>query len=72
MRRDRRTSVEADGAADESLDSDAAGRRLDCRIEDGEDGPTATLFPVDATADDIVTRWLTADEDAFVSLADWR
>lgn len=72
MRRDRRTHVESDRAAIETPDSDAPVRRLDCRVEDGEDGPKATLFPVDADGDELVTRWLTADESDVVSLADWR
>lgn len=72
MRRDRRTPVESDRTATETPDSDDLVRRLDCRIEDGEDGQRATLFPVDADGDELVTHWLTADEDDVVSLADWR
>jgi hypothetical protein len=72
MRRDRRTPVESDRAATETPDSDDLVRRLDCRIEDGEDGQRATLFPADADGDELVTHWLTADADEVVSLADWR
>lgn len=72
MRRDRRTHAEENRVASEQRDSVGAVRRLDCRIEDGEDGRTATLFPADADGDDLVTHWLSADEDDYVTLADWR
>lgn len=42
---------------------------LDCRIEEYGDRAECTLFPVDASADDLVTTWVTAaNDDAFVDL----
>ncbi|MFB6270477.1 MAG: hypothetical protein ABEH83_11060 [Halobacterium sp.] len=72
MRRDRRTQTEENRVATETADGDASVRRLDCRVEDDEDGRRATLFPVDAEGDELVTHWLTADESDFVALADCR
>jgi hypothetical protein len=72
MRRDRRTQTEENRVASETSDSDGSVRRLDCRVEDGEGGRKATLFPVDADGDELVTHWLTADEDDLVALADCR
>jgi hypothetical protein len=31
-----------------------------------------TLYPVDVTDEERLTHWLTADEDAFAALDEWR
>ncbi|WP_336036078.1 DUF7511 domain-containing protein [Halobacterium yunchengense] len=69
MRRDSRSRD--DGAREPTTSSDAVGR-LACRVEDGDDGATVTLFPAGADAADLVTHWMTADADDAVSLADCR
>lgn len=52
--------------------SDHAAPRLDCRIETGDGHEECTLFPADASEADLFTTWITAADDAFVSLAEMR
>ena len=57
---------------DEQHESAVSGQ-VAARVEaDGDDREECTLFPVDADADELVTTWLTAADDAFVDLADCR
>ena len=58
-------------APDDQPESAADGRVL-ARVEAADDGEECTLFPADAEPEDIVTTWVTAADDAFVDLADWR
>ncbi|MFC3477557.1 DUF7511 domain-containing protein [Halobacterium litoreum] len=53
-------------------DSDAAAGRVAARIEADDGREECTLFPADAPAHELVTTWVTAADDAFVSLDDWR
>lgn len=71
MRPDRRTPDEA-GAARETTDRDCVAGRLAAHVEVQDDERACTLFPADADADNLVTEWMTADEGAFVSIADWQ
>ena len=56
---------------DDQPESAAAGRVL-ARVESADGGEECTLFPADADPEDLVTTWVTAAEDSFVDLADWR
>ena len=56
---------------DDQPESAAAGRVL-ARVESAEGGEECTLFPADAPSHELVTTWLTAADDSFVSLDDWR
>jgi hypothetical protein len=56
---------------DDQPESAAAGRVL-ARVESADDGEECTLFPADADAEELVTTWMTAGDDAFVDLADCR
>lgn len=51
---------------------ETAAPRLDCRIEAQDGGEECTLFPADASETDLFTTWITAADDAFVSLEDYR
>ncbi|MDH5019118.1 DUF7511 domain-containing protein [Halobacterium rubrum] len=69
-----RTHRDDDAVAepDEQPESAASGRVL-ARVESADDGhEECTLFPADADADELVTTWLTAADDAFVDLDDCR
>jgi hypothetical protein len=77
MPRDRRSPADPEaGAASRTPDSepfDGDGvPRLDCRIDASDGERTCTLFPADASGDELVTTWVTAEEGAFVDAADWR
>lgn len=52
--------------------SDDAASRLDCRIEAQDGREECTLFPADADEADVLTTWITAADDAFVSLEEMR
>lgn len=41
-------------------------------IVESEDGPECTIYPEACDRDEIVTRWVTAGEGSFVSIADVR
>ncbi len=71
MRPDRRTPDEV-GVASETTDSEAAAGRLAAHVEVQDGERACTLFPANAAGDELVTTWVTAEDDAFVSLADWR
>ncbi|MCG1004197.1 MULTISPECIES: hypothetical protein [Halobacterium] len=71
MRPDRRTPDEV-GVASETTDSDTAAGRLAAHVEVQDGERACTLFPANADGDELVTTWVTAEDDAFVSLADWR
>lgn len=71
MRPDRRTPDKV-GAASETTDSEAAAGRLAAHVEVQDGERACTLFPANADGDELVTTWVTAEDDAFVSLADWR
>ena len=67
-------STHPDDAAaqpDDQPESAAAGQVL-ARVESADGGEQCTLFPADADAEELVTTWMTADDDAFVDLADCR
>ncbi|MGM0371074.1 MAG: DUF7511 domain-containing protein [Halobacteriota archaeon] len=42
------------------------------RIEDYSQGAECTLFPSICDEDDLLTRWITAEEGAFVDLTEMR
>ncbi len=42
------------------------------RIEEYSGGAECTLYPVTCDEDDLMTRWMTAEEGAFVDLAEMR
>ncbi|MCD2198863.1 MULTISPECIES: DUF7511 domain-containing protein [unclassified Halobacterium] len=71
MRPDRRTPDEV-GVASETTDSEAAAGRLAAHVEVQDGERACTLFPANADGDELVTTWVTAEDDAFVSLANWR
>ncbi|NIB99713.1 hypothetical protein [Halobacterium sp. R2-5] len=71
MRPDRRSPDEV-GAARETTDRDSVAGRLAAHVEVQDGERACTLFPADADADDLVTEWMTAEGDAFVSVADRR
>ena len=71
MRPDRRTPDEV-GVASETTDSEAAAGRLAAHVEVQDGERACTLFPANADGDELVTSWVTAEGDAFVSVADWR
>lgn len=77
MPRDRHASADPEaGTAGETPDGETAASdavpHLDCRIDAADGERTCTLFPADASGDELVTTWVTADEDGFVEAADWR
>lgn len=41
-------------------------------IVESEHGPECTIYPEPCDPDEIVTRWVTADEESYVSLPDVR
>jgi hypothetical protein len=41
-------------------------------VEETPDGVECTLVPADVDPDALPTTWLTAANDGFVALADWR
>jgi len=71
MRPDRRAADEG-RVASETTDSDAAAGRLAAHVEVQDGERACTLFPANADGDELVTTWVTAEDGAFVSLADWR
>lgn len=48
------------------------GVALDHRIESAGESRACTIFPRGADADELVTTWITAEDDAFVALEDVR
>jgi len=52
--------------------ADARPRALTWRVARDDDGAHYTVFPEDASDDELVTTWVTADEDALVALDDAR
>jgi hypothetical protein len=48
--------------------SDGVSSRLLARIESQDGHEECTLFPAHASADELVTTWVTAADDAFVDL----
>lgn len=61
--------------APHAVHSDAAERatdRVDARVESQDGSEECTLFPGDVPAHELVTTWMTAADDAFVDLADYR
>ncbi|MFB6071373.1 MAG: hypothetical protein ABEJ88_00220 [Halobacterium sp.] len=57
--------------SDADASSDLAGH-VTARVESQDGHEECTLFPADAPADELVTTWVTAADDAFVALADCR
>ena len=57
--------------SDASTASDADDVLVAC-VEAYAETEECTLFPADAPADELVTTWMTAVDDAFVDLAEWR
>lgn len=53
-------------------DSHAPEHALVALVDETTDGREYTICPAKATADDIVTRWLTVDETAILDRDDWR
>lgn len=45
---------------------------FDHAIVESEHGPECTIYPEPCGPEEIVTHWLTADEDSYVSLTDVR
>lgn len=41
-------------------------------VDDADSPPECTIFPRYCSEDELVTRWITAVDDAFVSLEDHR
>jgi len=60
------------GATPRRVAADARPPTLACRVERDDDGAHYTVFPEGASDDELVTTWLTADEDALVDLDDVR
>ncbi|WP_232703040.1 DUF7511 domain-containing protein [Halobacterium wangiae] len=52
----------------QGVSSDGASSRLLARIESQDGREECTLFPAHAPADELVTTWVTAADDAFVDL----
>jgi hypothetical protein len=66
------TRGRTDGDLEPGTTSDDAAPRLDARIEAQDGHEECTLFPADADEADVLTTWITAADDAFVSLAELR
>lgn len=61
-RRDpRREAVPADVAVELAAHVESSDGRVEC-----------TLYPLNADADELVTTWMTAANDSFVDLENWR
>ena len=56
----------------ENVSSFQGGGDLVHRIEAYADGEECTLFPECVPEEDLVTRWITAEDGAFVDLAEMR
>ncbi|AAG20251.1 MULTISPECIES: hypothetical protein [Halobacterium] len=68
-----RTHRDDDAVTPDEQPTSAASGRVLARVETATDGhEECTLFPADADPDTLVTTWITAADDAFTALSEWR
>lgn len=72
---DQTLPTDDESPADASTDEPPTGRPGDlaAAVVEYDDGPDeCTIYPADASADALVTEWLTAEEGSFVDLDETR